>query len=685
MDPRVVQMPPLSLRADLGPRSISEEDRSVELIFTTTSGVRRRDWMTGKEYVEVLSMEPGHVRLDRLNDGAPLLDSHNSFSVADQLGAVVPGTVSAMKKAIVGRVRFSKRDAVEPVWQDVRDGIIRNVSIGYRVYRAEEIPAKGESLPIRKAVDWEPFEVSMVPIPADAGAKVRAGEASDANECQIVTPDEVNAAPVPPVTKKVEEKTMPENMRSQTIVEPDPLAPPPAPPPAAEPNERDLGMVQERERVQGITVACRAARLPQSFLDKLIDDGTPLLKAQSMVFEELQRRDINVPRTDSKPPDVRLVGDDPFVHVREGVENALLHRCYPQQMGSKPGTTVGFELTEKGRPYRGMTLLRIAEAYMTQRGVRVTSMSKMELASLALGLTERQGMHSTSDFALLLADVAGKTLRQAYEEAPQTFGPISRRVTLPDFKLAKRLQLGEAPQLLAVDEHGEFTHGTIGEGREQFKLQTYGRIFAITRQALVNDDTDSFSRVATLFGRAARNLESNLIWAEITNNAAMGDGTALFHADHGNLDAVGAAISIDSIGAGRAAMRVQTGLDGATLLNISPAYLIVPAALETLADQFVSQNLMASTSASVNPFAGRLQVIAEPRLDAESTENWYLGATPAQVDIIEYATLEGEAGPMVESRIGFEVDGLQIKARHDFAAKVIDWRGLYKNVGVSDT
>ncbi len=684
MGTRVVQMPPLSVRADLGPRSIDEESRTVELIITTTTGVRRRDFWTGKEYIEVLSMDPAHVRLDRLNDGAPLLDSHNSFSVADQLGAVVPGTVELMKKALIGKVRFSKREAVEQIWQDVKDGIVRNVSVGYRIYKVEETPPKNDdTLAVRKAIDWEPFEVSMVPIPADAGAKVRAGDSADANQCEIVSavPAESKAGQVPAESK---EKTMPEDKRSQTILEPDPLAPPPVKTTApTEPNDRDLGAAQERERIEGILTACRAARLPQSFADRLIKEGTALVKAQSEVFLELQRRDVNVPRGDSRI-DVQ-VGVDPFVHVRAGIENALLHRCYPKQPGPKPGTFVGFELSEQGRQYRGMTMLRIAEAYLTQMGVRAATLSKMELASLALGLSERQGMHTTSDFALLLADVAGKTLRQAYEEAPQTFGPISRRITLPDFKDAKRLQIGEAPSLQQVDEHGEFTHGTIGEGREVFHLSTYGRIFAITRQALINDDTDAFSRVAMLFGRAARNLESDLVWAQITSNPVMGDGVNLFDAAHGNLDAVGAAISVEAIGEGRATMRVQTGLDGVTLLNISPAYLIVPAALETLADQFVSTNLMANQANVVNPFAGRLQVIAEPRLDADSTEHWYLAATPAQVDIIEYATLEGEGGPMVENRIGFEVDGLQIKARHDFAAKVIDWRGIGKNVGVSDT
>lgn len=446
-----------------------------------------------------------------------------------------------------------------------------------------------------------------------------------------------------------------------------------------EPNERDLATDAERARCQGITTACRAARLPQSIADKLIADGVSLVNAQTRVFEELAKRDApNAgPRVGSGPAHQVMMGDDPFVHVRGGIENALLHRVAPHS----------FKLDDVGRQYRGLTMLDTGRLYLQAQGIRTTGLSKMELAGMALGLNTRGGMHTTSDFANLLADVASKTLRQAYQEAPQTWRPIARQVTLPDFKAVKRLQLGEAPQLLQVDEHGEFTRGTIGEGKEEFQLATYGRIFAITRKALVNDDTDAFGRIPMLFGRAARNLESNLIWLQILSNPTMGDSVALFNATHANLAGSGAAIDVTTIGAGRAAMRKQTGLDASTLLNLNPKYLIVPPAKETIADQFVSTNLLASAAGSVNPFAGRLEVISEPRLEvgigatAGSGTAWYLAATPDQVDILEYGYLEGEEGPMVESRVGFDVDGIEIKCREDFAAKVIDFRGLYKNAG----
>src|SRR5262249_30229612 len=154
------------------------------------------------------------------------------------------------------------------------------------------------------------------------------------------------------------------------------------------------------------------------------------------------------------------------------------------------------------------------------------------------------------------------------------------------------------------------------------------------------------------------------------------DGTALFASGHNNLSGSSDAIAVASIGAGRAAMRKQTGVDGTTLVNVNPLFLIVPPAKETLADQFVSTNLLASQSSSVNPFAGRLTVISEPRLEvgigstSGSGVSWYLAASPDQIDVLEIAYLEGENGPVVESRIGFDVDGLEIKCRHDVGAKV---------------
>jgi len=664
----------LSVRADLGPRSINDAERTADLLLTTTTGVRRRDWWTGEEYIEVLSMDPAHIRLERINGGAPLLDSHSAYSVADILGTVVPGSVTTTKKAMLGTVRFSKRAAVEEIWMDVKDHVIQGVSIGYRVHKFEEAAGKDNKIPVRTAVDWEPFECSLVGIPADPGAKVRGAEPTDANECLIVTrgqepPITVEKVEVTTTVTTTKEQTMRDDDRSETIAEPIERTAAPATPLPVEPNERDAGVAEERRRCQAITAGCKAGRLPQSFADDLIERGVSLVEAQGKILSEIgKRQDPNGAPRDGKPE--IIVGDDPFVHKRKGIENALLHRAAPDK----------FKLEDIGREYRGMGLMDIAETFLRARGLRVTGMSKSERAGAAL--TRAGGMHTTSDFPNLLADVANKLLRAAYDEAPQTWRPIAQSVSVPDFKSRKMLQVGDAPALLEVLEHGEFTAGTITEAKEEVALKTYGRMFTITRQALINDDTNAFAQVPAAFGRAARTKESDLAWAQITSNPTMGDGAVLFIlANHNNLAAANAAISVEAIGIGRSLMRTQKGIDGVTPLNFNPNYLIVPAAKETIADQFVSSTLMAAEPGKVNPFAGRLQVISEPRLDANSATAWYLATNVGQCPVLFYATLDGQEGPVVDQEIGFDVDGLKIKCRLDVAFKAADWHGIFKNIG----
>jgi hypothetical protein len=233
-----------------------------------------------------------------------------------------------------------------------------------------------------------------------------------------------------------------------------------------------------------------------------------------------------------------------------------------------------------------------------------------------------------------------------------------------------------------VNEGGEYKRGPLGEGKESYRVETYGKIISISRQVLVNDDLNAFTRIPQLFGVAAANLESDVVWGIINSNPNMGDGVTLFHANHKNLAAAGAVISVASLGVARKTMAVQTGIDGLTTLNVRPAFILVPAALEVTAEQLLAVNMIPAKSTDVVPQSLRtLTVIAEPRLDATSSTAWFLSANPGQIDTIEYAYLDGQNGVYIETRVGFDVDGVEIKARLDFGAKAIDWRGMYKNPG----
>lgn len=641
----------LHTRAAFAPDTFDPAKGTVEVVFTTGARGKRNSFWDGP-YFEELEVSEAAIDLTRLNNGASVLNAHGSCELEDVIGVVERAWISGSEGRAT--LRFSDREDVKPIRDDVQGGILRHISVGYSIQKLEKIEEL-DGVPVYRATRWTPAEISLVPIAFDDGAVVRAADPHPQSyEVDVVDLTHRNKEPI------MEPETNPAG--GSTPAAPAVAAPAPVHQ-AADP------VRAERERITGIMQVVQRAKLPGELATRLIGEGVTLDAARATVLDELATRDSATTTTQH----VRVEGGTELRRAAaiEGMTNALLHRTAPSQ----------FKLEPVGREFRSARLLELARESLALAGINTRGMSSMEVAGLALGLQTRAGFNSTSDFPLILADVANKTLRQAYTEAPQTFQAFSRRTTLPDFKPVKRTQLGEAPQLKKVLEGGEFTRGAIGEGKEQYQLATYGRVFAITRQALVNDDMDAFSRVPALFGRAARDLESDLVWEQITSNPTMGDAVALFHATHGNLAGAGAVISIATIGAGRTAMRQQKGVDKKQFVNVAPKFLVVPAALETIADQFVSQNMLANASGSVNPFGGRLSVIAEPRLDAASLTAWYLFAEAGQVDIVEYAYLDGEEGPTIESRIGFDVDGLEIKARHDFAAKVIDYRGVYRNPG----
>ena len=177
-----------------------------------------------------------------------------------------------------------------------------------------------------------------------------------------------------------------------------------------------------------------------------------------------------------------------------------------------------------------------------------------------------------------------------------------------------RLQLGEAPQLEKVNEAGEFKRGSLGEGKESYRVETWGKVIGITRQMIINDDLDAFTRIPALFGTAAATLESDVVWGIVTANPNMADGVALFHASHRNLAGSGTALDVANLGKARAQMAKQTGLDGKTVVNIRPSFLVVPSSLELTAEQLIAQNLVPAKSADVVPDSIRsLSVIAEPQ------------------------------------------------------------------------
>jgi phage major head subunit gpT-like protein len=284
-------------------------------------------------------------------------------------------------------------------------------------------------------------------------------------------------------------------------------------------------------------------------------------------------------------------------------------------------------------------------------------------------------------------DIAGKSVLTGWEEAPETFQLWTKKGQLSDFKTSSRVGLGEFPSLREVRPGAEYKHITLSDRGEPITLATYGELFSITRQAIINDDLSLLSDIPYKMGQAARATIGDLVYAVLTSPPKMRDGKSLFDASRKNNAAgPGSELSIASLIAGKTAMASQkTQVEGgkARTLNIRPAYVLTPVALEDRANQLINSASVPGAdvnSGIINPIRGFAKVIGEPRLDDNSATQWYMAAKQGS-DTIEVAYLNGIDTPYVEQQNGFTVDGVASKVRIDAGVAPSDFRGLYSAAG----
>ena len=376
--------------------------------------------------------------------------------------------------------------------------------------------------------------------------------------------------------------------------------------------------------------------------------GASLDQAKSAVLEELAARDFASGGHRNVRP--LPMGNDA---ERQAIENTLVRR-----LGGRV----------EGETLRG-GMVDLAARSLELQGQRIlNSDSRDRILARAL--------QTTGDFSNLLGSAVGRVLHDAFNAAPAALKAVARQVNLPDFRDRTVVRLGEAPSLELVNEHGEFKYGAVSDTGNAWRLYTYGRILGLTRQALVNDDLDAFSSLLRKFGESAARREAEELVKVLTSPPAI-DGSALFAAGRNNLKTgAGSALDFDGLADAVKALRLQSDLDGG-LITQEPGFLVVPAALEMTARQLTSTSYTPATTSAVQPYG--MQVVVEPRLDALSATAWYLVARNQSA--MEFGYLEDAQGMQITQREGFEVDGMEIKARLDFGAGWASPVGWVKNAG----
>ena len=671
---------PVQVRAaTLEPSTYNEADNTVEIVWTQGASVRRYDWWEGKPYDEALDVTTEAVDMTRFEAGTvQVLDGHRvGAGVNAILGIAVRGWIADGEGRAV--IRLSQRPEVAGIVADIRAGVIRAISFGYSVQQYAITPGAqrtdGGTVDLYRAVRWTPREISFVTVPADAGAGTRS--APQATQEQGAQPgglpcEFVRAAAQSPATQ---EQSMPQinTQGASGTADAQPTTENRAAPAApAAPVVNQAAPAADGVRAAEIVELCQRHGFADLSADLLRSNST-IEQARAAILDRMDARDQQ--RRGGGNVSVQTVADEHDTRMR-GMEEAILNRMDPRA-----------QLTDNGRRFRGMSLTEMAREALQGLGVNTRGMTRNDLATAAFR-TRAAGYHTTGDFPSLLGGVGSRRLRAAYEASPSTYQLWARRAAnLQDFRITNVLGVGGAPELKKLNEAGEYTYGTISEDATGYRAFSYGRAIAMTRQLFVNDDLNAFDRLLTRFGESARRLENRLVYDQITGNPAMQDGKALFHADHGNLLAATSTLTLENMGKLRTQMRKQKDFDGKTQLNLAPAYLIVPSELEQTAYAFTSSNYTPAKLTDVNEFrqGGRTAVepIVEPILDEVSTAAWYMAARSGQIDTVEFAYVDGSEGVRTETFASEDIDGVKVRATLDFAAKVIDWRGLQKANGAA--
>jgi hypothetical protein len=675
--PRGVAPPLTAHRGIAAPATVDRQARTVEVVWST--GARARNYVQSLGLItEELEMSPNAVRMEGLRSGsAPVLNTHRRGDARDVLGRVVAARLERGRG--YATLQFSSAGDVEPVWQRISDVTLRGVSVGYRVHRYEPTPDPTTGGTIHRAVDWEPFEISIVPVPIDPEAAIRGegdqGAPHTATEPALpedasmpeTTPAEPAAPLAPPAASP--SATQPQ----ETTVTTTPTAPAPEPSGSALP---DLNAVRaeagraERERIAGIDTAIESARalVPVDRIAALradaIDKGWSADQVRRALFDAM----VAAAPKPSLParPETGPANEDPAVLV-DAMAEALAARSMP-----------GYQPKGSGRhaEFMGWRPSDMVAELLRRRGDRNVPRNPVQLAERAF--------HTTSDFPLLLSAAANKMLLAAYQPARPSYREIFLRRDFRDFKPHRHLRVGDFPTLLPLAENGEIQAGTMSESQEIVLLQTFARRIRVTRPMLVNDDLGAFTDFAAAIGRRVADFENATAYALL--NSASGDGPTLATgsaavfataAARANKAAAGTALDLTNVATGRAAVMRQKTLDGLPIAIGSAMRLLVGPNLELPARQ-LTVAVSATQTSNANVYAGFIQPLVEPLIPSN---RWYLFADPLATPVYVYGYLNGAEGPQVTTGPVSGVDGVEVSLIFDFGVGAIDYRGAWFNPG----
>jgi len=659
-------------RALFDPMSVDESNRTVEIVFATEAECPIYDYNFGR-IMEVLVCSDDAGDLSRLNNGGALCDTHDTSSVKNVLGVVDRAWFDNGKGRAI--VRFSKTPEVESIWQNVKDGIIRNVSVGY-IVRAYNVQERNAQLPLYTAIKWEATEISLAVVQVDADSGIGRSATKDAR--YEVSINHISNSNTMSVKGK---ENLEQNKEEGKVVTPSiPVesgrseqdTPPATPTTVTTTETLDAKQIasRERARISDIRKTAKVAGInDDKFVEDLIEKDITIDRARAMIIDRAAE-DSQV-QSRSHQSGVTITVDESDKR-RRALTIGLALRSGLAETNFTPEELKGIN-EFRGRSLMDLSRMALVGTGMSERDV--FSMDKMEMVG-------RSFTQSSSDFPVVLEGVLHRTLLANYKIQEDTWRKFCSVGSVSDFREYERLRMGSFGNLDEVKESGEYKEKTIDDAeRQKASIGTKGNMVSITRKMIINDDLGAFTRIAADLGRAAaRSIESD-VYKLLLSNPAMADGKSLFHADHKNLLA-SAQLSTDTVSAIRLKIRQQMDPSGNDYLDLNPFVFLVSDVNKPQADIINESQYNVDVTNKFNvPNKSRgifNTIVGTPRI---SDNSLFAFADPNIEPVIEVNFLDGNQTPFLENREGWKKDGVQWKIRLDYGVNAIGFRGAVKVPG----
>lgn len=643
--------------------TVSQTDNgAIELSFSSEEPVKRSFGF------EILSHKAGAVDLSRLEDLGVVLFNHDTDEPIGKIEKV--WLENGRGKALI---TFDNDSKSQEIAAKVQRGSLKGVSVGYSVSEWELTEQGNEENPdTYTATKWQPYEISIVSIPADASVGVgRSMDTEEQTEQPATLENEKDAEKIVNCDNiatngnsrtREKEKLFMNNLENNQEQRSEKIEAPMI-------DARKI-VEDERARVREISAMCRDFNVDA---DKLINEGATVEQARAAILEQLKTR---------QAPIAAKVERDEVDKFRAAAVDALAMRAGAPIAKPAEGADI-----LRGYSFKKLAVEALARDPRESRSY--ADINRMNDDDLFAEL-QRSFYNPSAVFPSIMDAAIKKSFVEAYKAAPTTFEAWTTKGSLSDFKESKEHNYiigGGAFDKVA--ENGELKASKpLTEMLPTRKLDTYGTQFTMTREAFINDDIGFLSKIPGVYAVSAKRKINRQVYELLMNNSKIYDGLNLFDAKHNNVIATGAKPSLATINALMLKLQAQRDPFGEAI-NVTPRTLILPVGYGMEVDTILHAAAITTSDANntgYNPLANKgLTYVEDATLNdlaGNGAAAWFMVADPTSAKSIQVDYLNGQEVPTIRrmekaGQLGFAWDIFL-----DWGVSVIDYRGIAKNTGV---